>query len=72
MSGRIALEDVEALMILRAEGVLSPPRFVPRWLARWDGLLAYFSFTSFLNEVDLEPVEARHPLPCSSPSDVRV
>jgi uncharacterized protein (TIGR02421 family) len=60
VSGRIALEDVEPLMILRAEGVLAPPRFVPRWLARWDGLLAYFSFTSFLNEVDLEPVEARH------------
>jgi hypothetical protein len=60
VSGRIALEDIEALTWLRAEGVLTPPRFVPRWLAHWDGLLAYFSFTSFLNEVDLAPVEKRH------------
>jgi uncharacterized protein (TIGR02421 family) len=60
VSGRIALEDVEALTWLRAEGVLTPPRFVPSWLAHWDGLLAYFAFTSFLNEVDLAPVEERH------------
>ena len=60
VSGRIALEDVEALTWLRAEGVLAPPRFVPSWLAHWDGLLAYFAFTSFLNEVDLAPVEERH------------
>lgn len=62
VSGRIALEDVEPLLLLREEGVLDPPALVPRWLERWDGLLAYFAFTSFLNEVDLEPVEARHPL----------
>jgi uncharacterized protein (TIGR02421 family) len=60
VSGRIALEDVEALLWLRREGVLAPPRFFPRWLARYDALVAYFSFTSFLNEVDLGPVEARH------------
>ena len=60
VSGRVALEDLEALMWLRAEGILTKPLFVPRWLAHWDGLLAYFSFTSFLNEVDLAPVAARH------------
>lgn len=62
VSGRIALEDVEPLLLLRQQGVLDPPVLVPRWLQRWDGLIAYFAFTSFLNEVDLEPVEARHPL----------
>jgi uncharacterized protein (TIGR02421 family) len=60
VSGRIALDDVEPLLLLRTEGVLEPPRLLPRWLARWDGLVAYFAFASFLNEVDLEPVEARH------------
>ena len=60
VSGRLALEDIEALVWLRAEGVLAPPKHVPRWLSRWDGLLAYFAFTSFLNEVDLGPVEERH------------
>jgi uncharacterized protein (TIGR02421 family) len=62
VSGRIALEDVEPLLLLREEGVLEPPALLPRWLERWDGLLAYFAFTSFLNEVDLEPVEERHPM----------
>ncbi len=60
VSGRIALDDIEALMWLRAQGVLAKPKLTPRWLARWDGLLAYFAFTSFLNEVDIGPVEQRH------------
>ena len=60
VSGRVALEDLDALVWLRGQGVLAKPKLIPRWLARWDGLLAYFAFTSFLNEVDLGPVEKRH------------
>jgi len=26
---------------------------LPRWLSRWDALVSYFAFTSFLNEVDV-------------------
>lgn len=53
VSGRIALEDVEALLWLRAEGVLEEPRFLPRWVERFDALVSYFAFTSFLTEVDV-------------------
>src|SRR5450755_1429985 len=60
VSGRLALDDLEALLWLREEGVLTKPKLEPRWLERWDTLLSYFAFTSFLNEVDLPPVEARH------------
>lgn len=60
VSGRLALEDLEALVWLRAEGVLAAPRLVPRWVDRWDSLVSYFAFTSFLNEIDLPPVRARH------------
>ena len=35
VSGRIALEDVEPLLLLRQEGVLEPPVLLPRWLERW-------------------------------------
>lgn len=54
VSGRIALTDVEALLWLRAQGVLQKPRVLPRWLARHDTLRSYFAFTSFLNEVDFK------------------
>ncbi len=60
ISGRIDIEDLAAILWLRNEGVLTPPKFVPKWLDRWDTLLSYFAFTSFLNEIDLPPVEARH------------
>ncbi len=51
--GRIALEDVDALLWLRAEGVLEPPKLVPRWIERFDALVSYFAFTSFLSEVEV-------------------
>lgn len=58
--GRIDLEDLDAILWLRREGVLSAPKLFPKWLVRWDALLSYFAFTSFLNEIDLPPIEARH------------
>ncbi len=60
IAGRIALDDVDALEWLRVQGVLTEPVHVPRWVTREDELIAYFAFTSFLNEVDLGPVERRH------------
>lgn len=59
VSGRLALEDVELLLALRDEGLVEPPRFLPGWLARWDALLPYFAFTSFLNDLDLAPATER-------------
>jgi uncharacterized protein (TIGR02421 family) len=59
VTGRLALEDLEPLAWLRGHGLLAEPRYLPRWAERWDELLAYFAFTSFLNEVDLAPIEAR-------------
>lgn len=59
VTGRLALDDLEPLAWLRGHGLLAEPRYLPRWAERWDELLAYFAFTSFLNEVDLAPIEAR-------------
>lgn len=59
--GRIALEDLMALMELRAMGLLSRPRHRPRWLERWTTLLPYFAFASFLEkEIDLSSVTAHY------------
>lgn len=58
--GRFALDDVAALVTLRAAGLLSRPKHRPRWLREWGTLLPYFAFTSFFDGLDLGEVEARH------------
>src|SRR5262249_18429535 len=58
--GRIALEDLATLHELRELGVLERPKYVPRWIARWKGLLPFFAFASFLHEIDLREVERKH------------
>jgi uncharacterized protein (TIGR02421 family) len=60
ISGRMALEDLSAMMRLRKLGVLSPPKYRPRWLSQWDSLLSSFAFTSFLGQIDLGEVEREH------------
>ncbi len=57
--GRIALDDVVALAELRNMGLLTRPKHRPAWLDRWSTLLPYFAFASFMDEVNLGPVE-RH------------
>ena len=46
-------------VVLRREGILDPPKFVPPWFANWRGLLPYFAFSSFFNALSLDSVEAR-------------
>jgi uncharacterized protein (TIGR02421 family) len=58
--GRIDLEDITALVQLRAFGILSRPHHRPRWLRHWDTLLPYFAFSSFMKWIDLTPVEAHY------------
>jgi hypothetical protein len=57
MAGRIDLDDVLALVELSRMGLVTRPRFLPRWLREWDTLLPTFAFTSFLDGLDLTPVE---------------
>lgn len=58
--GRIDLEDIAALVKLRALGILTRPKHRPRWLKHWDTLLPYFAFASFMSWIDLTPVEAHY------------
>lgn len=60
VSGRLDLEDIGALMKLRALRLLSRPKHLPRWLRHWDTLLPYFAFASFMSWFDLGPVEANY------------
>lgn len=60
VSGRIALEDIVAVVELRAMGLLERPVHRPTWLERWHTLLPYFAFASFMGAVDLRPVETHY------------
>ncbi|HVH42518.1 MAG TPA: tyrosine/phenylalanine carboxypeptidase domain-containing protein [Labilithrix sp.] len=60
VAGRIAIDDVVALAELRNMGLLSRPRHRPSWLDRWTTLLPYFAFASFMDAIDLAPVEAHY------------
>jgi uncharacterized protein (TIGR02421 family) len=60
VAGRIALDDVVALVELRSMGLLSRPKHRPRWLEHWSTLLSYFAFASFMDEIELAPVEAHY------------
>jgi uncharacterized protein (TIGR02421 family) len=61
MVGRVALDDLVALIELRAMGLLERPKHRPRWLERWNTLLPYFAFASFLEkEIDLANVSAHY------------
>jgi uncharacterized protein (TIGR02421 family) len=60
VAGRIALDDVVALVELRAMGLLSRPKHRPRWLAHWSTLLPYFALASFMDSVDLGRVESHY------------
>jgi uncharacterized protein (TIGR02421 family) len=59
VAGRCAIDDLDAMVLLRRQGVLDPPSFTPPWLANWRGLLPYFAFTSFVNGLCLTSVEER-------------
>ena len=56
--GRIALEDIGALVELAAMGLIERPKHRPRWMRSWQTLLPYFAFSSFVEGLDLSRVEA--------------
>ncbi|MDB4928044.1 MAG: hypothetical protein JWM10_528 [Myxococcaceae bacterium] len=58
--GRIALEDLTALVHLRRRGILQRPRYIPAWLRRWRTLVPEFAFLSFLDTVALGRVQLRY------------
>ena len=60
VGGRVCLDDIAVLAQLRAAGLLTRPKFLPRWLSSWETLLPFFAFTSFMDAVDLRPVEERY------------
>jgi hypothetical protein len=59
-SGKFDLDDVEALLELRAAGLLAAPKYLPPWAADLRFLVSYLSYSVFLNEIDVAAVQARY------------
>jgi uncharacterized protein (TIGR02421 family) len=55
-AGKLDIEDVPALALLAAEGLLEAPRFLPPWAADLRFLTSYLAYSAFLNQVDLSVV----------------
>jgi hypothetical protein len=58
--GKLDLEDVPALSQLAAAGLCRPPRFLPPWAADRRFLVAYLTYSRFLNRVRLDDLVARY------------
>lgn len=58
--GRLALEDLTAMVHLRRRGILKRPRYIPTWLRRWKTLVPEFAFLSFLDSIELSRVQSQY------------
>jgi uncharacterized protein (TIGR02421 family) len=57
-TGKTALERIGLLSRAWAEGLLAPPRYLPPHFADLAGLGSWLAYARFLNQLDLERIEA--------------
>ena len=56
-AGKMTLADVQRFAPLFEAGVLLPPRWMPRWVARANGLAGVLAFSLFANQIRLDAVD---------------
>jgi conserved hypothetical protein len=56
--GKTTLEDMRTLSDLVEEGVVRPPRFLPKHFSDLSALSAWMCYSSFLNRLNLKRIEA--------------
>jgi hypothetical protein len=55
-AGKMTLGDVQRLEPLFDQGVLVPPRWMPQWIKRANGLAGMLAFSLFANRIRLDAV----------------
>jgi uncharacterized protein (TIGR02421 family) len=60
-AGKMTLGDVQRFEPLAAAGVIAPPRWLPAWVARANGLAGMLAFSLFANRIRLDQVSAEKP-----------
>jgi uncharacterized protein (TIGR02421 family) len=58
-AGKMTLGDVQRLEPLFDSGVLVPPRYLPQWVVRANGLAGMLAFSLFANRIRLDAVAQR-------------
>ncbi|OHC76573.1 MAG: hypothetical protein A3G18_13495 [Rhodospirillales bacterium RIFCSPLOWO2_12_FULL_58_28] len=58
--GKFELTDLEAIVMLRQAGVLNEPRVLAPWADDMGKLVSYLTYSTFLNEVNLDNVSSRY------------
>ena len=61
-AGKMTLADARHFEPLFASGVLLPPRWLPQWVARANGLAGMLAFSLFANRIRLDQVESEQSL----------
>ncbi|GAB2622745.1 flavohemoglobin expression-modulating QEGLA motif protein [Novilysobacter erysipheiresistens] len=56
-AGKMTLLDVQRFVPLFESGVLLPPRWLPQWIARANGLAGMLAFSLFANQIRLDAIE---------------
>ena len=57
-AGRMMLKDVFRLKSVFDDGTLAPPRYLPPWMTRTNGLTAYLAFSVFANHIAVADVHS--------------
>jgi len=55
-AGKMTLEDAQALTPLFEAGVLAPPRWLPQWINRANGLAGALAFSLFANRIRMDQI----------------
>jgi len=56
-AGKMTLDDAQVLAPLFAAGVLAPPRWLPPWLQRANGLAGTLAFSLFANRIRMDQLD---------------
>lgn len=60
-AGKMTLTDLQHFEPLFETGVLAPPRWMPQWVQRANGLAGALAFSLFANRIRLDQVQAEAP-----------
>ncbi|MCB2108915.1 MAG: DUF1704 domain-containing protein [Rhodobacteraceae bacterium] len=55
-AGKLDIEDMPAITMLAAQGLIKSPKFLPPWAKDLRFLLSYIAYSSFLNRMQLDRV----------------
>ena len=61
-AGKMTLDDVQRFEPLFEAGVIAPPRWLPHWLSRANGLAGMLAFSLFANRIRLDQIDTQQPV----------